>query len=174
MWPLPNGANCENLFSGIAELEIVGGGVAETEELVGFMDYSIAPCLQGASCDVTVNKIHAWTSTVNGVYSLQDASGAWSSVPFVINDLEARTLQPFVGQLNPSTGIVTFAGEELFATASTSAVLLDGAGLSTGLTDAAYVVERISGSVVGGELTLELEWGSPSGDVSLYLQLSSQ
>ena len=147
----------------------IGETTATSDQLGGLMEFTIDTCPEGQGwCDVSITEIRTDARTVNGVHV--GRSGVKAA--FTITDLEVRMLQPVLGQWERRTGLVTFPGEDLFATISTGEVTLDGALISHGLDHVLFEVEHAQGKWDGQQLTLELPWRKDG--LAMSLQLTSR
>lgn len=147
----------------------IGETTATSDQLGGLMEFTIDTCPEGQGwCDVSITEIRTDARTVNGVHV--GRSGVKAA--FTITDLGVRMLQPVLGQWERRIGLVTFPGEDLFATISTGEVTLDGALIRQGLDHVLFEVEHAQGKWDGQQLTLELPWRKDG--LAMSLQLTSR
>ncbi|WP_434420689.1 hypothetical protein [Nannocystis pusilla] len=156
-------------FAAEAVLDFFGGASATSNQLSGVVDFSVGSCVLGV-CKVTLNELRLVPSDVLGVYHYMDQNGFPQSLPFTIEGLEVRTLQPARGQLVTSTDVVTFPNDDLYAVLSSSSTDLGVNTINGGFQDRLMVIENMSGTWDGTELTLNIEWATLDG----FLQFETQ
>ncbi|PCC71481.1 hypothetical protein SAMN02745121_01022 [Nannocystis exedens] len=159
-------------FTGEAVLNFFGGAYALSNHLSGVVDFSVGTCVLGI-CKVSLNELRLNSSDVLGVYHYVDQNNVPQSLPFTIEGLEVRTLQPAKGQLVTSTDAITFPTDNLYAVLSSSSTDLGANTINSGFEDRFVVIENLSGTWDGTELTLNIEWATLDGFLQFETQLTT-
>jgi hypothetical protein len=139
---------------------------ATSDQLSGLLEYTFEGCSPKAdSCDVSITALHTGVRTVHGVYAATRGAG----IPFTVEDLEVRMLQPVLGKMDQATGVITFPDDDLFAAISTGVTTLGGVPLNDGLDRKLFVIDDARGHWDGRGLTLTVKWATPGASLALQV-----
>lgn len=155
-------------FVGDAELTTAFGGKAQTVQLSGLMNLDLRSCSAAGVCEVVITELRSGPRTIHGTYSIGS-----SDLEFTITELEVSLLQPAEGLLDRASGEIWFPGKRLFASVSTGDVLLGRKPISFGVQNAAFVLDAVAGRMDGKQITLDLGWETPGGELQLALNLTA-